>query len=316
VIRALKELDLHVCLDVIMTPTVRLAHYVFGCKLSLEKPDYTRHLEWYLHEPFAQYTPALLEARGDVIEEWEFFWGMANRMRVPLALGRVPFGPPVKGRSVDIDIKPRTDDLMNLEASDSRIPLDEVRAHRSGALFDQARSVVGRWDAATAGRLDLAPAQLIAELRQIRAEPVTEGAGYAPGETFTHRLISRRMLQVFNSTGSDLEGLNKSGPGNPAFMNPDEMELLGIETGQAVEIESSYGSVRALAKAETHIPAGVISMAHSWGDLPGIEDVESKPQAGACTNRLVADDRDFEPLVGMCRMSAIPVNVRPLRSNG
>jgi anaerobic selenocysteine-containing dehydrogenase len=311
VIRALKELDLLVCLDVIMTPTVRLADYVFGCKLSLEKPDYTRHLEWYLHEPFAQYTPALLEARGDVIEEWEFFWGMANRMRVPVALGRVPFGPPVTGRPVDIDIKPSTDELMNLEASDSRIPLEEVRAHPSGALFDRARSVVAPLEAATAGRFDLAPAQLTAELRQIHAEPVTEGGGYVPGETFTHRLISRRMLQVFNSTGSDLEGLNKSGPGNPAFMNPDELKQLGIKPGQVVEIESSYGSVRALAKAETNIPAGVISMAHSWGDLPGIEDVGAKPQAGACTNRLVANDRDFEPLVGMCRMSAIPVNVRP-----
>ena len=140
VMRALKELDLLVCLDVVMTPTVRLADYVFGCKLSLEKPDYTRHLEWYLHEPFAHYTPALLEARGDVIEEWEFFWGMANRMRVPLALGRVPFGPPVKGRPVDIDVKPSTDDLMNLEASDSRIPLErgprssERRAIRSSAV--------------------------------------------------------------------------------------------------------------------------------------------------------------------------------------
>lgn len=311
VIRALRDLDLLVCLDVIMTPTARLADYVFGCKLSLEKPDYTRHLEWYLNEPFAQYTPALLEARGDVIEEWEFFWGMAHRMRVPLALGRLAFGPPVAGRPVNIDVKPTTNDLMNLEASDSHIPLEEVRAHPSGALFDQARSVVAPWDSTTAGRFDLAPVQLIAELRQIRAEPLTEGGGYAPGETFTHRLISRRMLQVFNSTGSDLEALNHSGPGNPAFMNPDEMERLGITSGQAVEIESSHGSVRALAKADSSIPAGVISMSHSWGDLPDIEDVGAKPQAGACTNRLVADDRNFEPLVGMCRMSAIPVNVRP-----
>jgi anaerobic selenocysteine-containing dehydrogenase len=316
VIRAFKELDLLVCLDVIMTPTVRLADYVFGCKLSLEKPDYTRHLEWYLQDPFAQYTPALLEARGDVIEEWEFFWGMANRMRIPLALGRVPFGPPVKGQPVNIDVKPSTDELMNLEASDSFIPLGEVRAHPSGALFDQARSVVAPLEAATAGRFNLAPAQLIDELGQIRAEPMVDGAGYTPGESFTHRLISRRMLQVFNSTGSDLEGLNKGGPGNPAFMNPDELRQLGIKPGQAVEIESSYGSVRALAKAESNIPAGVISMAHSWGDLPGIEDVVAKPQVGACTNRLVASDRDCEQLVGMCRMSAIPVNVRPWRLKG
>ena len=80
-----------------MTPTVKLADYVFGCKLSLEKPDYTRHLEWYLNEPFAHYTPALLEAEGDVIDEWEFFWGMAHRMRIPVVLGHSAFGPPEPG---------------------------------------------------------------------------------------------------------------------------------------------------------------------------------------------------------------------------
>ena len=139
---------------------------------------------------------------------------------------------------------------------------------------------------------------------------MVQGGGYSADDSFTHRLISRRMLQVFNSTGSDLEGLNKSGPGNPAFMNPEEMKRLGIQSGERVEITSAHGGVKAVARAEADIPPGVISMAHSWGDLPDTEDVVAMPQAGACTNRLVANDRDFEPLVGMCRMSAIPVNVR------
>jgi anaerobic selenocysteine-containing dehydrogenase len=312
VIRAMKELDLLVCLDVTMTPTVKLADYVFGCKLSLEKPDYTRHLEWYLNEPFAHYTPALVEAEGDVIDEWEFFWGMAHRMCIPLVLGHNPFGPPEPGLPVDIDVKPTTDELMELEASDSKIPLAEVRPHRSGAIFERARAVIAPADPASAGRFNLAPAELVAELAQVRAEPFTEGAGYVPGEHFTHRLISRRLLQVFNSTGSHLERLNRTGPGNPAFMNPEEMRLLGIESGRPVEIQSSYGRIRAVAKAESDIPAGVISMAHAWGDLPEVENVDANPQSGACTNRLVADDKDYEPLVGMCRMSAIPVNVRAL----
>lgn len=31
---------------------------------------------------------------------------------------------------------------------------------------------------------------------------------------------------------------------------------------------------------------------------------------GACANRLISSDRDFEPYSGHCRQSAIPVNVR------
>ena len=131
--RALRSLDLLVCLDVRLGPTPQLADYVFGCKLSLEKPDYTRHLEWYFPVPFAQYTPTILEAEGDVIDEWELFWGLAHRMRVPLALGRAPMGPPVADpRAVDIDVKPTTDELMELEAADARVPLRRSSHIRAG----------------------------------------------------------------------------------------------------------------------------------------------------------------------------------------
>ena len=57
-------------------------------------------------------------------------------------------------------------------------------------------------------------------------------------------------------------------------------------------------------------PPGVVSMAHAWGSLPGDDD--GAPEAGACTNRLVANDVDFEPLIGQARQSAIPVNLRSL----
>ena len=148
VVRALESLDLLVCLDVHLGPTARLADYVFGCKLSLEKPDYTRHLEWYFPVPFAQYTPAIIEAEGDVIDEWELFWGLAHRMRVPLELGRAPLGPPVANpRPVDIDTKPTTDELMEIEAADARVPLAEVKRYPSGHVFEEARVTIDAPDA-------------------------------------------------------------------------------------------------------------------------------------------------------------------------
>jgi anaerobic selenocysteine-containing dehydrogenase len=304
VIRALESLELLVCLDVELTPTARLAHYVIGCKLSLEKADYTRHLEWYFHEPFAQYTPALVEPGCDVIDEWEFFWGLAQRMRVPLSLGRGVFGGPAPGRPVDPARKPTTEALMQLEAADACIPLAEVRRHPSGAVFEAARCSVAPADPSTAGRLDLAPRELVEELRAIRAEPQPDGA-------FSHRLISRRMRQVFNSTGVQLDALRARGPGNPAFMNPGDMQTSGVAAGDLLEIESDHGRILAVARADDGLPPGVISMAHSWGGLPGRGDVASDPALGACTNRLIASDRDFEPYSGHCRQSAIPVNVRP-----
>ena len=55
---------------------------------------------------------------------------------------------------------------------------------------------------------------------------------------------------------------------------------------------------------------GVISMAHARGDAPEREgDVR---RIGSTTNRLVSTERNFEPISGMPRQSAFPVNVRAL----
>jgi hypothetical protein len=49
-------------------------------------------------------------------------------------------------------------------------------------------------------------------------------------------------------------------------------------------------------------------MAHCWGEVPYLHsDVRS---AGSNVNRLIPTDRHFDPITGMVRLSAIPVNVR------
>ena len=50
-------------------------------------------------------------------------------------------------------------------------------------------------------------------------------------------------------------------------------------------------------------------MAHAWGD-PAACDKEVR-EIGSSTNRLVSNERGFDPITGMARQSAIPVNVRP-----
>ena len=291
VVRALRSLDLLVCLDVRLGPTPQLADYVFGCKLSLEKPDYTRHLEWYFPVPFAQYTPAILEAEGDVIDEWELFWGLAHRMRVPLELGRAPLGPPVADpRAVDIDVKPTTDELMEIEAADARVPLAEVkrtseRARVRGGAHDDRPPPPRRPRGSTSPRRSSSTTS-----RRWPRNPCVDGGGYRVGEHYTHRLASRRLRQVFNSTGVHLAGLNRRGPGNPAYLSPADMAAAGLADGDLVEIVSEHGSIVGVARTDDCLLPGVVSMAHAWGALPGDDDLAAHPEAGACTNRLVAND--------------------------
>jgi hypothetical protein len=53
-------------------------------------------------------------------------------------------------------------------------------------------------------------------------------------------------------------------------------------------------------------------MSHGWGALPGEEAVYE--EVGASTNRLVGTDRCVEAINAMPRLSAIPVDVVPLRA--
>ncbi len=181
------------------------------------------------------------------------------------------------GRPVDIDRKPSIDELMEIEAADSRIALERVRQYPSGHIFEDARVRVAPRDPATAGHFDLAPRLFLDDLRQVVEEPIVAGGGYREGERFTHRLISRRMREVFNSTGVHLAALNSKGPGNPAYMNPDDMRDTAIKSGDLVEIESANGTIVGVARPESCLRRGVISMAHSWGDLPEGGDANLHP---------------------------------------
>jgi len=304
VLAALRALELSVVLDVKMTATAALAHYVLGCKLSLEKPGTSRTAEIQLDVPFAQYTPALVHPGFDVIEEWEFFWGLAHRMRTPLRLD--------SGAELDIDRKPTSDEYLDVLHASARVPLDEVRRHPGGRVFEPAEPVhvLPARPERAAARMDVAPAAVVEQLRAIAAEPVSTGGGYGGDDRFSHRLISRRMYDVYNSTGDHLPRLRRRFPYNPAFMHPHDLERIGVAPGEPVRIDSDHDFIYGVAEASSDLRPGVISMAHARGDAPE-RDGELR-RIGSTTGRLVSVEHDFEPLSGIPRQSAIPVNVRAL----
>ncbi len=304
VIAALRALALSVVLDVKMTATARLAHYVVGCKLSLEKPGTSRTAEGQLDVPFAQYTPALIHPDFDVVEEWEFFWGLAHRLRTPLVLD--------DGRRLDIDRRPTPDEYLDFTHSGSRVPLDEVRKYPGGRIFEPAEPlrVQPARPGRSAARLNVAPGAVIEQIRAVRGERFSSsGGGYGADDRFTHRLISRRMLEVFNSTGDHLPGLCRRFGYSPAFIHPDDLQRLGVRSGDVIRIDSDHSFIYGIAEASADVLPGVISMAHARDGLPRVDD---EREIGCSTNRLVSTERDFEPISGIPRQSAIPVNIRPL----
>ncbi|MEE8312746.1 MAG: molybdopterin dinucleotide binding domain-containing protein, partial [Myxococcota bacterium] len=247
----------------------------------------------------------IIEPDFDVIEEWEFLWGLAHRMRTPLELGR--------NGALDIDHKPTSDEYQDIINAGSRVPLDEVRKYASGHIFETDEPVHVQPARPHRGsvRLNVAPQAVIAQIREIRNETFSKSGGYDGDDRFTHRLISRRMMNVYNSTGDHLPRLLRRFPYNPAFMNPLCMEKIGVESGDLIRIDSDHDFIYGIAERSEELSPGVISMAHARGASPEL-DGEVR-NIGSTTNRLVSTERDFEPISGIPRQSAIPVNVRPLR---
>jgi anaerobic selenocysteine-containing dehydrogenase len=298
-IAALRSLELNVAIDVRMSQTTRECDYVLPAKLGLERPDMTLLADTWFPQPFAQYTPAIVDAEGDLMEEWEFLWGLAQRLGTGVEL---PGGP------MPMDTKPSSDEYLDLLLRGSRVPLHDVRLHPGGAGFPAEPTTVQPRDPSNNRRLQAGHPEVLAELREVRAEALVDHGGYRPDELFSHRLISRRLREVSNSAGRDLASVRQQGvTTNFAYMNPQDLSDMHLTSGDVVRISSETGSILGVAQATDDVRPGVISMAHGWGDTP--ENDHLVRSIGGSTSRLVTLDRNWEPYTGMGRQSAIPVNV-------
>ena len=291
--RALKSLELSVSIDIKMSATARLADYIIAPKLCLEREDVTLLVDSWYEEPYAHYAEALVEPEFDVIEEWEFFWGLARRMGTEILL---PGGP------LDLDNKPTKFEVLENITRGSKVPLAEIRAHTGGHVFEGISAVAAA--PVNAGeRLNMLPGGVEDEINQVFSRPAAGLDG------FEFLLVSQRLKHVYNSSGRDLEALMKKGTTNPAYLHPDDLEKLGIEAGDEVIIESRHGRVTAVAEVSPKMKSGVISMSHAWGDLPGAGDGPSVREVGSCIALLVSNSEEMEKFSGMPRFSSIPVNV-------
>lgn len=314
---AMKALDLLVCFDPRHSATGRIAHYTIAPKLHLELEGNTALNEflgnfgpgWGFDLPYAQGTPPLIDppAGSDVVEEWETFYAMAQRLRLPLKVKTFSILDPKKAASmateVDMERKPSETDIWRMILKGSPVPYDDVLKHPMGHVFDRPAVTVAPKPEGWAGKFQIGAPVMLAELDEIAAAPL-------PGEdaVFPFRVISRRLHDAHNSNWGEAPALKRRRPYNPAFMNPDDMAGLGLTGGEIVEVESARAIIRCVAEAAPDVRAGCISITHAWGGNPG--EKEDPFSDGGNTGRLSYNDRDYDPYTGIPIMSAIPVRVR------
>jgi anaerobic selenocysteine-containing dehydrogenase len=315
---AMRDLDLLVVVDPQLTPTARYADYVIAPRLMLETEGTTYQTEstssigisWGFPDPWAQYTPAVSEPPpdADVVDDWKVFYRLAQRMGLSLQVscGSViwrPGDPRPPRVPLNMEVEPSTEELIELLTHNSPVPLDEVRRHAHGSVFESTAHVAPRDDTCE-DRLEFADPLMLQEL----AEVASESADFSDSE-FPFRLVSRRIPDIMNSLGREIPALTRHGSYNPAFMHPEDLEMLGMNAGDVAVIRSPHASILGVVAEEAGIRRGAVSMPHGFGDAPGRDD--DVRSLGSNTGRLTDCTQDYEPRSGIPRMSAIRVDIRP-----
>jgi anaerobic selenocysteine-containing dehydrogenase len=305
-IPAFEDLELLVCLDARLNETGRYAHYVMATTQPFERHDITVPGDGAFPEAFAQYAPPALPKPAGLIDDWEFFYGVAARMGMPLHFKLWNYGMEFDAieRSLPLDgsRKPSGDELCAFLCGEGDVTFEELVASPSGVRPQRAPQYV-QPAPDNGARLELCPPDIAAELEKVLHEQ--------PETRFQYRLTCRRTLEALNCAYRESRGARRKYPVNWAHMNPQDMEADGIAEGVTIEIESEAGSIRGVAKAENRLRRGVVSMSHLFGAL--IPSDDPRADGGSFTGRLSSLERQLEPINFMPRFSAIPVNVRAAR---
>ncbi len=298
---ALKDLELLVCLDLFRSATAEHAHYVFAVRHPFERADVSKLNDGTYPFPFGQYTPAVVEGPERTIEEWEVFWELAMRLGIPLRVGKL-----------GIDRKPTSDELLDEMYRHARFPVAELRKHPSGIAFEGRTTTAGGVIPNMIGHADKKMAAghpaVLAELREVFAEPVVDGGGYASEEDFSFRMITYRMKEVYCTQGHNLPSLRARRRYNPVLMHPESMRELDLDDGDGVWVENDHGRVEGFVEASPDVGRRTIAFAFGWGNP---SDPRPASEKGSNVQRLIPDDWRYDAVTGLALQSAVPVNVRP-----
>jgi len=93
-------------------------------------------------------------------------------------------------------------------------------------------------------------------------------------------------------------------------MHPNDLQTLGINEGDYVELATAHDAIPAIVEADATLLPGVVAMAHAFGGL--VEEDHRYRELGSNTGRLIRTEVDYDPITGMPHMGNIPVAIRAL----
>jgi anaerobic selenocysteine-containing dehydrogenase len=310
--RALAGLDFMVSVDFYLNETTRHAHLILPPTSPLEHDHYDLAFYTLAVRNAAKYSPAVFPAPAGALHDWQIFLGLQRRLergtRARLkhaALGRLkPHGM--------LDLGLRTGPYgAGLNPFGGGLSLRRLRRHPHGMDLGALHPALPARLFTPSGKIDAAPAPLLADVDRLRArlaESEAQGAAAADGG-FDLLLIGRRQLRGNNSWMHNYPRLMKGRERCTLLLHPADAAARGIVDGAMVRLGSRAGSVDVPAEVSDEVMPGVVSLPHGFGHgRPGIGTAVAAAHPGASVND-VTDDRFLDALTGNAALNGVPVRV-------
>jgi anaerobic selenocysteine-containing dehydrogenase len=260
VYEALKRLDLHVVMDLFMTPTCQLADYVLPAASWLERPMF-----WSFADinPAVDIGEAALPPEYERRTEYDFWRGLGLR------LGQEAYWPwETLEEAIDYRLAPLGYNLKSL--------VSEKGGSHYTRVEDKKYAKTGF--ATPTGKVELYSTILekLGHDPLPRYEESSESPISTPQLAEEYPLIlitGGRTLQYVHSQGRQVEKLRKKYPQPTMQINPAKATELGISDGDWVWIETPAGRVKQKCKYFQGIDPRVVHAEHGWWfpEKPGEE---------------------------------------------
>ena len=313
---AFNELELLVCLDIQMSETAHLAHYVLPCTSPMQRPDLPFVFPLFLgmqSRPYLQATKPVIPPTGEQRDEATIYAQLAKASGVSLFRA--------KPLQLLLDAALRRDARKNPERQ-PQIPQERIldlllRVTRQGSFRDLVDAPHGRARPETrpggflgervildGGKMNLAPESLLEESKKLEASFARE-----LDQRDALKLITKRAITTHNSWTHNIDDFVREGT-NYVYLHPDDADARGLEPGQIVDVISPTGRVRLPLELLAELTRGVCALPHGWGHQHAKGMSVASKTRGVNVNVLAADGADrLERVSGMAHLTGIVVEV-------
>ncbi len=333
--RAVESLEFQLAIDIYVNETTRHADVILPAPEPLAKAHYDFALYQLAVRSIANWSPPVIARAPGQPDEWETLLRLAA-----IAAGQGPYAEldawddlvlqTVVSREVGLPgsrLEGR-DPAELIEALDGRrgpervldfmlragpfgdafgadpdgLTLEKLEAAPHGIDLGPMRPRIPDVLRTPSGKIELAPAQIVADVPRLEAELAT-GNGHLV-------LIGRRQLRSNNSWMHNLPALVKGKDRCTVWVNPVDAARLGLTDGGQARVSSKVGDLTAPVEVTDEIMPGVISIPHGWGhDAPGVRLRVASEHAGVNSNLL--SPTEVDPLSGNAVLNGIPVELAP-----